>query len=121
MSDKKTGSMHPQDPGDETRGSVSRRGFLKGLGAGGIGSAIAPGAVLEALRSEHLGGAILDVFEREPLDPDDPLWTEPAAVITPHVAAPSEAEPIAREFAANYERFVGGADLAHVVDRSHGY
>jgi len=48
MSDKKTGPMHPQDPGDETRGNVSRRGFLKGLGAGGIGSALAPGAVLGA-------------------------------------------------------------------------
>jgi len=48
MSDKKSGSLHPQDPGGETQGSVTRRGFLKGLGAGGIGSAIAPAAVLGA-------------------------------------------------------------------------
>ena len=48
MSDNKSGSMDPRGPGDETNSGVSRRGFLKGLGAGGIGSAIAPQAVLGA-------------------------------------------------------------------------
>jgi xanthine dehydrogenase YagT iron-sulfur-binding subunit len=48
MSKKESGSMHPLNPGREPHGNVSRRGFLKGLGAGGIGSAIAPAAVLGA-------------------------------------------------------------------------
>jgi len=48
MSKKKSGSKDPRGPGDETKSNVSRRGFLKGIGAGGIGSAIAPQAVLGA-------------------------------------------------------------------------
>ena len=48
MSDKHSAPLQPKTPGNGTQGSVSRRGFLKGLGAGGIGSAIAPAAVLGA-------------------------------------------------------------------------
>ena len=48
MSETKSGSLDPKNPNAKTQGSVSRRGFLKGLGAGGIGSAIAPAAVLGA-------------------------------------------------------------------------
>ena len=48
MSETKSGSLDPKSPNTKTQGSVSRRGFLKGLGAGGIGSAIAPAAVLGA-------------------------------------------------------------------------
>ena len=48
MSDKKTASTDSNDRGKEAQGSVSRRGFIKGLGAGGIGSALAPAAVLGA-------------------------------------------------------------------------
>ena len=48
MSDKKTASTHPIDRGKETKGNVSRRGFIKGLGAGGVGTAFAPTAVLGA-------------------------------------------------------------------------
>jgi phosphoglycerate dehydrogenase-like enzyme len=78
-------------------------------------------AVLEALRDGRLGAAVLDVFEHEPLDPEDPMWAEPRALITPHVAAPSEIVPIAEEFAANYRRYVSGEPLEHVVDRARGY
>ena len=78
-------------------------------------------AVLEALRGGTLGAAVLDVFEHEPLGPDDALWAEPGDLITPHVAAPSEIGPIAEEFAANYRRFVAGEALEHLVDRVRGY
>jgi D-3-phosphoglycerate dehydrogenase len=46
---------------------------------------------LRAVRAEgHLGGVALDVLESEPPDPDDPLLTDPGAVITPHAAFYSE-------------------------------
>ncbi len=48
MSDKKHASTDSNDCGKETRSNVSRRGFIKGLSAGGIGSALAPTAVLGA-------------------------------------------------------------------------
>ena len=44
-------------------------------------------AVVEALRSGHLGGAFLDVFEHEPLPRESPLWALPNTVVTPHAAS----------------------------------
>ena len=78
-------------------------------------------ALLEALDSGHLGAAVLDVFATEPLPEDHPLWNQPRALITPHIAAPSEVEVIADEFAENYRRYVAGRELINVVDRARGY
>ncbi len=41
-------------------------------------------AMIEALRSGHLGGAYLDVVWQEPLPPESPLWEMPNVIITPH-------------------------------------
>lgn len=87
----------------------------------GRGALVDEAALLEALRSGRLGAAVLDAFAVEPLPPDSPLWTEPSAWITPHVAAPSEVEPIAQEFADNYRRFVDGSELENRVDVDRGY
>jgi len=43
-------------------------------------------ALVEALRSGHLGGAALDVFDSQPLPTGHPLWSMPNVLITPHVA-----------------------------------
>ncbi len=87
----------------------------------GRGELVSEDALVEVLRTGHVGAAVLDVFAEEPLPGEHPLWTEPSAWITPHIAAPSEIEPIADEFAANYRRFAGGEALANRVDRDRGY
>jgi len=85
------------------------------------GDLVDEAALIAALDCGHLGAAVLDVFSVEPLPRDNPLWRHPRAVITPHVAAPSEVEVIADEFADNYRRFVAGASLINEIDRRRGY
>ena len=43
-------------------------------------------ALTETLRAGHLGGAVLDVFEEEPLGAESPLWDLENVIITPHVS-----------------------------------
>ena len=85
------------------------------------GDLVNESALLAALDADHLGAAVLDVFATEPLPADHQLWDQPRAWITPHIAAPSEVEVIADEFAENYRRFIAGRELTNVVDRARGY
>ena len=52
----------------------------------GRGATLDEAALLDALRSDRLAGAALDVFETEPLPADSPLWDEPRILISPHAA-----------------------------------
>src|SRR5262245_27611060 len=73
----------------------------------GGGSLVDETALLAALESGRLGGAILDVTRREPLPPDDPLWTAPRTILTQHTCAGSDR--VARDtlnfFGANLARY----------------
>ncbi len=66
-------------------------------------------------------GAVLDVFQTEPLPPDHALWRAPNVLITSHTAAISAPEIIAPVFVENYRRFVDGRPLQHQVDFDRGY
>ena len=80
-------------------------------------------ALLTALREGHLGGAVLDVFDHEPLDPASPLWTLPNVVITPHTAGvrPDHWDDTINLFSDNLRRFQRGDSLLNVVDLAAGY
>jgi glyoxylate/hydroxypyruvate reductase A len=78
-------------------------------------------ALLQALRDRRIAGAILDVFDAEPLPPSHPLWDLPNVVITPHIAGPSTPEEITRVFNENLRRYTGSRRLLHVVDRRRSY
>jgi len=78
-------------------------------------------ALLDALRARRIGGAILDVFDTEPLPPDHPLWALDNVVVTPHISGPSTVREIAPIFADNLRRYLAGRPLRHLVDRRRGY
>lgn len=74
--------------------------------------------VIDALRSGKLGGAYLDVFEREPLDPASPLWDMPNVIVSPHTASHSlgQNEAIFDIFFDNLARWRAGSKLRNDVD-----
>ena len=79
---------------EETRGLVSRT-LLAQMKPGAClvnvsrGAVIDEAALIDALRSERLGGAALDVFIEQPLPAGHPLWTLPNVLLTPHLAGGS--------------------------------
>ncbi len=81
------------------------------------GEVVVQPALIEALQSGHLAGAFLDVFEREPLPADSPLWTLPGVITTPHCAgySDSHAPRVAAIFADNLQRWLQGQPLLHAI------
>ena len=81
-------------------------------------------ALIQALQSSAIAGACLDVFAREPLPPDSPLWDLPNVHIAPHDSSGGGAEIDARRrmiFLDNLGRFERGEPLENVVDKEQGY
>ena len=87
----------------------------------GRGALVREAELVDALREGRLGGAVLDVFEREPLPTDSPLWELENVFVTPHVSGPDDVQVNAEHFLANYRRFKAGQPLEGVVDLGRGY
>lgn len=75
-------------------------------------------ALARALRSGHIGGAAVDVTDPEPLPADDPFWTCPNLLVSPHFAgagSPRSVARLAEGVANNLQRLMAGQPLEHVV------
>ena len=86
----------------------------------GRGDVIVDDALVAALDSGRLGGAVLDVFRQEPLPPDHPFWGHPLITVTPHVSGWHVDENFT-DVAENYRRLRDGRALLHEVERKLGY
>lgn len=115
----------------ETRGLIDA-GAIGRLKPGAVlvnvarGRIVDEAALVAALTEGRIRGAGLDVFTREPLPPDHPLWSLPNVLLTPHVSAVTrrfwrrETDLILR----NLERYLAGAPVEeweNVVDKEAGY
>jgi phosphoglycerate dehydrogenase-like enzyme len=87
----------------------------------GRGSAVDEPALINALESDRLAMAVLDVFEQEPLPAGHPFWRTKNLFITSHTSAPSFPKDIARVFIENYRLFASGQSLQYQVDFERGY
>lgn len=91
----------------------------------GRGSAIEQSALEQLLRSGHLAGAALDVFEQEPIPQDATIWTCPRLLITPHAAGNMTLaytlQRIIDQFLEDLECFTAREPLRFRVDLSRGY
>jgi phosphoglycerate dehydrogenase-like enzyme len=80
-------------------------------------------ALRRALANGWIGGAVLDVFDEEPLPADSPLYDTPNLVITPHTSWSSDrvVERSIDLFVANLERYLADQPLENLVDLEAGY
>ena len=106
-----------------TRGSIGARELqLLPPGAGLLNVArsaiVDQAALIAALEEDRLSGAILDVFDTEPLAPESPLWQVPGLTITPHVSADDPIAYVDRSLAIladNIQRLDDGRPLVNIV------
>ncbi len=85
------------------------------------GAIVDEDALIAALQDGHLGGATLDVFVKEPLPAESPLWAMPNVLITPHLASITVPEDAARDVAESIRRVARGEPPLHAVDPRRGY
>ena len=77
--------------------------------------------LLAALNNGKLKGAMLDVFSREPLPQESPLWAHPRVAMTPHVAAVTRPMEAIAYIAGTISRLERGESVSGQVDRQRGY
>ena len=87
----------------------------------GRGNVVDEMALVAALKQKEIAGAVLDVFQEEPLPKHHPFWETPGVIITSHTAALSFPEDISPIFIENYRRFLADASLKFQVNFDKGY
>lgn len=87
------------------------------------GGVIDGAALLEALRTRRIAGAVLDVFETEPLPEDSPFWALDNIILSPHASGVYDGWDMAsfEMFLENLARWRRGEPLKNVVDPDRGY
>jgi phosphoglycerate dehydrogenase-like enzyme len=87
------------------------------------GGVMRQAALIDALQSGRLAGAALDVFETEPLPPDNPLWGMANVILTPHCSSVYDGwdRRSMDMFCDNLDRWRQGLALENVVDPARGY
>ena len=89
----------------------------------GRGALVVEPDLVDALQAGRIAGAALDVFAREPLPADSPLWTLPGMIISPHMSGDliGWRQELVEVFRDNLARYRAGEPLRNVVDKTLGY
>ena len=106
--------------GAEQLGQMREDGWLINIARGRLLDEL---ALRRALEAGWIGGAVLDVFNEEPLPADSPLYRTPNLVITPHTSWASDrvVERSVDLFVDNLRRDAAGEPLRNLVDLDAGY
>ncbi|MDP5060955.1 MAG: glyoxylate/hydroxypyruvate reductase A [Maribacter sp.] len=77
--------------------------------------------LIELLDTDHLYGACLDVYHKEPLPKNHPFWNHEKVHMTPHYASVSDTNSVIPQIIENYNRIGSGEKLQNLVDSDKGY
>ena len=117
----------PETPETKNLINLDRLNLLKSTcGIVNIGrqSAIDYNALCEKLKKNQLAGAILDVFDPEPIETNSKLWDIPNLIITPHVSSDDGDSYIRLTlelFVKNLKLFIENKPLLNQIDKKLGY
>jgi len=113
---------------DQTRNIIAEEEFqvmkpnacLVHISRGGV---VNEKAMAEALADKRIAGAVVDVFNQEPLPPDSPMWKVPNMIVTPHVSgfSPVYKERAGEMFVANMQRYLHDETLFNLFDPTLKY
>jgi len=100
--------------------SMKRDAYLINISRGKV---IDEGALIDALRDKRIKGAVLDVFQEEPLPLNSPLWEMENVIVTPHISglSPFYMERAMKIFEENMHLYMEGKELINLVDLEKGY
>jgi phosphoglycerate dehydrogenase-like enzyme len=100
--------------------AMKRGSYLVNVARGGL---VDDDALVAALDSGHLGGAVLDAFRQEPVPSGHPLWGRPDVLALPHVTWSSShtLDDFKWRFAAQLRTWLNGGVPADLVDLDAGY
>ena len=98
--------------------AMPQGGFVINVARGGH---VVEADLITALDSGHLSGAVLDVFDTEPLPENSPLWSHPKITVTPHVAAISQPAVAAQFVLDGIAKFERGEKPDNIVDVATAY
>ena len=106
--------------GHEQLAAMKPTAFLLNVSRGAL---VDESALIEAIQQRKIAGAGLDVFEKEPLPDDSPLWDMENVLITPHTAGMNAKmwEQQFELFSENIRRYLAGQPLLALVDKKAGY
>ena len=87
------------------------------------GAQVDESALIEALRAGQISGAYIDVYDKEPLPQNSPLWDAPNLVMSPHVSDQIAGweKNSARFFGENFNRYLKDVPLHNICNPDHGY
>lgn len=103
---------------DRQRLSQCAGAYLMNIGRGAV---VDEASLPAALDKGRLSGAALDVFEREPLPPDSPLWRHPAVTISPHCSGLTTTAGAGEGFLECLAAVERGEKPKWAVERGEGY
>jgi phosphoglycerate dehydrogenase-like enzyme len=100
--------------------AMKRGAYLVNVARGGL---VDDDALIAALESGHLAGAVLDAFRQEPVPEGHPLWGRPDVLALPHVTWSSAhmLDDFKWRFATQLQRWLNGGSPADLVDLDAGY
>ncbi|MFC2108528.1 NAD(P)-dependent oxidoreductase [Candidatus Bipolaricaulota bacterium] len=98
--------------------AMRKEAFLINVARGVI---VKQSELVRALEDSVIGGAVLDVFEEEPLPSSSPLWHMRNVIVTPHIAGGASPGEMVEFFAANLRKYRRGETLQGIVDLELGF